>query len=71
MNSTEFCYWLQGYFEMSGDVKYLDGDKLKMIQDHLNLVFDKQTEPFRDTAPTIPNTPGYNPYNFEPFKPIC
>lgn len=43
MTSREFCYWLQGYFEIEGETPG-DGYKLnpnqcKIIADHLKLVF--------------------------------
>lgn len=38
MKSNEFCYWLQGLFEL-GDVKQLDEKQTKLIKQHLALVF--------------------------------
>lgn len=44
MTSEQFCYWLRGYFELSGTGTYaLTHIQVKIIQDHLNLVFNKQT----------------------------
>lgn len=37
MKSTEFCYWLQGYFELS-NATVLDSYQIKCILAHLNLV---------------------------------
>ncbi len=37
MTSRDFCFWLQGYFELGN--KTLTGEQVEMIQDHLNLVF--------------------------------
>lgn len=42
MNSESFCYWLHGYFELSGVTK-LDEAQVKMIKEHLALVFTKVT----------------------------
>jgi hypothetical protein len=42
MNEREFCYWLQGLLELS-DTKTLDEKQVKIIRDHLNLVFTKVT----------------------------
>jgi hypothetical protein len=43
MNELNFCYWLQGYFEISE----LEGKQLspemQVIKDHLKLVFNKET----------------------------
>lgn len=50
MNSTEFCYWLKGYFELSKDTK-LSEEQSKVIKEHLDLVFNKVTKEF---VPAIP-----------------
>lgn len=42
MNAQEFCYWLNGYLEMSDD-KFINENKTKMIKEHLSLVFNKVT----------------------------
>lgn len=42
MEPINFCYWLQGYMELSPD-KPLSVEQVKIIQDHLNLVFNKVT----------------------------
>jgi len=42
MNSTEFTYWLQGFFEMT-NAETLTEIQVAMIKDHLGLVFDKVT----------------------------
>ncbi len=42
MDSTQFAYWLQGYLEISG-AKELNEKQLKIVQDHLKLVFTKIT----------------------------
>lgn len=42
MNERDFCYWLQGYLEISGN-KELSVDQVTIVQDHLKLVFTKQT----------------------------
>jgi hypothetical protein len=40
MSPREFCYWLQGHFELEGNaLGTLDVVKTRMIKDHLNLVF--------------------------------
>lgn len=38
MQTSEFCYWLQGFFELS-DKKALSVDQVEIIQAHLALVF--------------------------------
>ena len=42
MDAKEFCYWLKGYFEMS-DSEKLDEKQVKILKDHLDLVFTKVT----------------------------
>jgi hypothetical protein len=42
MTPENFTYWLQGYFEISGE-KTLDAREVQIIKDHLDLVFKKVT----------------------------
>jgi len=42
MNERDFAYWLQGFFEMT-ESESLSSAQVKMIKEHLALVFDKQT----------------------------
>ena len=51
MNAQDFTYWLQGFFEISG-TNQLTEDQVKIIKDHLQLVFTKVTpkSPFKATA---------------------
>ena len=47
MTSRDFCYWLQGYFEISsmqGEIKISDS-QARIIQAHLNLVFKHEIDP--------------------------
>lgn len=39
MKPEEFCYWLQGYFELSEEHASLTPKQLETIKNHLNLVF--------------------------------
>lgn len=46
MAPQEFCYWLQGFFELKKTIDHCDGatpETMQMIEDHLKLVFDKVT----------------------------
>jgi hypothetical protein len=49
MESTEFCFWLHGFFELSKSDKLTQTQvkQVKQIKDHLDLVFTKVT-PDRD-----------------------
>jgi len=42
MTPQEFCYWLQGFLEIS-NARKIDADQLTIIKDHLQLVFKKET----------------------------
>jgi hypothetical protein len=48
MTSVEFCYWLQGYFEL-GEARRLEpgitGEQAKCIQRHLAMVFVHEIDP--------------------------
>jgi hypothetical protein len=64
MDEKQFCYWLQGFFELSNQC-YIDEKQTAQIRNHLKLVFDKITQ-IRDT--------GYaNLYTgpTKPIKPLC
>lgn len=44
MKSTEFCYWLQGLFEI-GKPTTLDAEQVQTIKNHLNMVFVHEIDP--------------------------
>ena len=44
MNEREFCYWLQGLFEVGG-AKSLDERQTQIVKDHLALVFKHEIDP--------------------------
>ena len=48
MKASEFCYWLQGFFELraaSSPVKAIDGNQAAMIERHLAMVFVHDLDP--------------------------
>lgn len=49
MTSRDFCYWLQGYFEIArvlpGTGCQLGNEQVQMIQKHLALVFKHEIDP--------------------------
>jgi hypothetical protein len=50
MTSRDFCYWLQGFFEISsqsGNARNvgLSAAQVDMIQKHLNMVFKHEIDP--------------------------
>jgi len=44
MTSRDFCYWLQGWFEIQNP-KNVSTEVLEMIKAHLNLVFKHEIDP--------------------------
>jgi hypothetical protein len=46
MTSRDFCYWLQGYFEINAvDGDTLSDEQVARIRKHLNLVFVHEIDP--------------------------
>jgi hypothetical protein len=46
MQSRDFCYWLQGYFEINGaHADTLSSVQIETIKRHLNLVFVHEIDP--------------------------
>ncbi len=52
MTSQEFAYWLQGYFELTPDGLGFSAEQVKVVKDHLQLVFQKVT-PVVDIPPPM------------------
>lgn len=49
MTSRDFCYWLQGFFEING-IQYnvsqnLTAEQITCIRNHLNMVFRHEIDP--------------------------
>ena len=55
MNTIDFCYWLQGYFEISGSEE-LSKEQIEIIKNHLNLVFKHEIDPLRESQTTTPKS---------------
>ncbi len=51
MTSRDFCYWMQGAIELNGSTSF-NADQVKVIQDHLNMVF------IHEIDPSIPDPAG-------------
>lgn len=63
MKSTEFCYWLQGLFEINPPTNGLTKEQVSIIQKHLSMVFyheiDKMyPENEQKALNDMHNTPG-------------
>lgn len=41
MSSLDFCHWLKGVIDVNGLNEHLTLDKLKLVSEKLNLVFDE------------------------------
>lgn len=44
MTSRDFCFWLQGFFELSNE-KYLDEKQTNLVKQHLAMVFVHEIDP--------------------------
>lgn len=45
MTSRDFCFWLQGFFELQGTNQALTPEQVKIIKNHLKLVFIHEIDP--------------------------
>ncbi len=45
MKSRDFCYWLQGYFELDGTEEGLSKKQTECVKKHLALVFAHEIDP--------------------------
>lgn len=82
MSERDFVYWLQGFFELSGDL-VLDTKQCEIIKDHLALVLEKKTPersqlyvpnipiiPYREGPSPMYVPPGDSPFTWETTS-IC
>lgn len=53
MKSTEFAYWLQGFFELSEPNSPLTEKQVQTIKNHLKLVFLHEIDPSYSDDPTV------------------
>lgn len=53
MKSTEFAYWLQGFFELSEPNSPLTEKQVQTIKNHLKLVFLHEIDPSYSNDPTV------------------
>lgn len=45
MQSRDFCYWLQGFFELSLEDQEISAEQATLIRQHLSLVFKHEIDP--------------------------
>jgi hypothetical protein len=77
MQSRDFCYWLQGYFELSDDATAVSADQADVISRHLELVFRHEIMPLAREKPAsdvpvrepAPPPPAPTPDRTEPMTP--
>ena len=53
MTSKDFCYWLQGFFELSKTDEPLTPEQVRTIKNHLKLVFLHEIDPSYSDDPTV------------------
>lgn len=74
MTPENFCYWLQGYYEINGGGP-LTKEQSAVIMDHLELVFEKKTTAFIPNkwspAPTFNGKTFIDSWNDYPIAPDC
>ncbi len=45
MQSRDFCFWLQGFFELNKDARTISAEQAVIIKRHLDLVFAHEIGP--------------------------
>ncbi len=56
MTSRDFCFWLQGWFELNSTIDHRKGatpETMEMIKKHLNLVFYHEIDPSYSNDPKV------------------
>lgn len=70
MSEKNFCYWLQGFFEMT-EADTLSKKQILMIKEHLNLVFTKVTgDDKKQSRENVPVVLGPRSF-FGPDDAVC
>ena len=74
MKSTEFAYWLQGFFELS-ETNSLSERQTEIIKNHLKLVFKYEIDPSYSDDPKVLNElqdihDGKDKLNFNSFNDV-
>lgn len=68
MNTIDFCFWLQGHFELS-DSDELTPEQVRVIKSHLHLVFKHEIDPLRESQTTTDKS-VLDSAHFGPYKPV-
>lgn len=69
MQTRDFCFWLQGFFELNPDSNKLSKEQVELIKTHLDLVFKhdpsidrkKMEHPYLPASPIKEWPPRYAP----------
>lgn len=74
MTPREFCYWLQGFFEIKGQLKGdikepLTPQQVTMIRDHLQYVFTHMST--EEVAKALAALQPASPFKIDPFTVTC
>ncbi len=67
MTHTEFCYWFQGFLELSKTTA-LDADQLDLVKKHLDLSFTKVTDKPKDLVTKAELRSSLKDHNCSPRK---
>jgi hypothetical protein len=67
MTPNDFCFWLNGYLEMSG-AESIDKAQTDILKDHLKLVFEKKTPNYSYGAISLND---FKPYSACTDSPIA
>ena len=71
MTAENFCYWLNGYLELTNNSVYsgLTTPQLQIVKDHLDLVFNKVTPKRELDLGIFDFIPDHNPAYSPPKQP--
>jgi hypothetical protein len=73
MQSRDFCFWLQGFFELGADTDRITAGQAVLIRRHLDLVFAHEASFLRElparTPVPVPTPPPPNPVREPPVEP--
>ena len=68
MTARDFCYWLQGFFEVHGIDKeriILRPEQVEVIKRHLSMVFEHDIDPKAEPCRTLGGNPVVYPNDLE------
>lgn len=69
MTPEQFCYWLRGFSELNPEGATPSPEQWRVIENHLTLVFKKETPDLRIPTPSILKWPDSPVPNFGDIRP--